>query len=942
MLRALTLACAVASISTSATAGLLGLVPNLPLTSYNNQGMTTFDASSGVLTIDASPIAVRFSATTPPRVVVADDVGERFLFLQVRLAPDGSYVGGVPGDDFIVVGAVDQDGDGSADFSGVLLAGEVAAFGFAPPVGTTGQFDLRLYPTSGEMIDFFDMSDAALLLTSEMSTFTGSFESSWSGEAKGTYGPIPTNRIGACCLPSGECVQSSMGECLAQNGTYNGDGVACTDLDTFTFVKDYTNKTQSAAAGRTTIVRSTFNATTKRLTWEATFRAENGVLPNGFTLAVNDGPNPNGLPGQLALFYFDCSGTGPIADPVLTVYGYNGQNNPNSFKDGDGNSANDPNPDVILSSLTDAGWVNALTCRNNDDGTRTIGFDINVIDICEHVPAFPNSMGEPWTGAQFDESFGFWFHPFRLTDVNYNDMGFLTLWNFDRQGWVDVANEVTTTSRCVPTVGACCLPSGECRAVSAEECAALNGTFAGINVTCEELDTFIFSKDYTNNNQNSCAGKVTRVYSTFNPSTKRLYWETTFKPSNGVLPDSFTQVINDGPNPNGLPGQLAIFYFDSDTQPPVLTVYAYNGRNNFYSYKDGDGNSANDPNGDKILSSRADDSFVYSLIARDNPDGSRTLGFDIDATAICAHMPRFPSAGNPWTGVGFDTNIGFWLHPFDLYDATYDANGCLTRWNPYKEGWLDVSNEHATSERCPRVPTLLVHYDFSEQSGNIVYDKAGNLDLLIVEEQGKIDWVVGQHKGTGVKFIQNSSGKARIQTASPAQTDALRNRLKETDAVTVQILCKQSAGASEYARILSWSSDTPVSSRNFSIIGRQRTVNGKKIIDNLTRIKTDSGTTDSGPQQPWKTGQAVVITFTYDGVNDDTLRVYRNGTEIFRNFSPSGGFDAWSQFDLLLGNEKTLNRAFKGTIYDVKIWDSALRPEEVAAESATAALDAAP
>lgn len=33
--------------------------------------------------------------------------------------------------------------------------------------------------------------------------------------------------VGACCLPSGQCVQTTAGDCQSQAGTYKGDGVAC-------------------------------------------------------------------------------------------------------------------------------------------------------------------------------------------------------------------------------------------------------------------------------------------------------------------------------------------------------------------------------------------------------------------------------------------------------------------------------------------------------------------------------------------------------------------------------------------------------------------------------------------------------------------------------------------------------------------------------------------
>lgn len=988
MTKSLLVAALLGTAASAASADLLGVSPGFVQTVYNNQGTTTYDASTGLLSVNARPVATRFASNLPPRFVTADAMGDRYLFIRAQLDASGNLIGGVPGDDFVVVGSIDEDNNGTPDYTGVLLAGEIAQFGFLTPppaaaqavesvstkiaeilttsegltgleeeapesgqviqnivsaaVGSvTANMDFRIYPTSGALLTFFQNQDCGLTLTSEQSDFAGDWTVNWSGEAKGTFGPIETNRTGACCLASGECIEATQMECLAQMGTYNGDGVACSDLDTYTFVKNYMNETQSPAAGRTSIVRTTYKPSTKRLTWEATFKPENGVLPNGFTLAINNGPNPNGKPGQLALFYFDCSGTGPIAGPILSVYGYNGLNNPNSYKDGDGVTANDPNPDVIATSLGGDPWVYSLTCRENADGTRTLGFDVDTTVIMGHVPAYPDPTMNPWTGAMFDLNLGFWFHPFKLTNTDYNAGGYLTAWTKSHAGWVDVANERTRLIRCQMPEGACCLPSGACVQTSEGECIASMGTYAGDDVECEDLDTWVHTKDYKSSSQCAAAGRVTRVYSSWNPHTKRLVWEATYKSEGGVLPNAFTQVINNGPNPNGKPGQLAIFYFEIKSGTPKLTVYAYNGQNDFDSYKDGDGIGANDPNADKILSSIADSSWVYSLTKRTNSDGSLTLGFDIDATAICAHMPMFPTAPYPWYGVGFANKIGFWLHSYKLSTVAYDTQGCLKSWSPSKHGWLDVSNQNAVSERCPKVPQLLVHYDFNDPPGNIVYDKVGDLDLKIFEDCGDISRFDSSTRGAGVYFNQGSSGKSRIQTTSAAQADALRARLKETDAVTVQVFCKQEGGVSAGSRIFTWSGDTDLEDRNLSLVGRwEYDYCGDPYIANRTRVRTTSGTTDSGPTDAWKPGQAVVITFTYDGVNDDTVRVYRDGVQIFTNTTPSGGFDPWSQFHLILGNEKTLNRPFKGSIYDVKIWDCALRADEVAAEAARADEDA--
>jgi hypothetical protein len=49
-------------------------------------------------------------------------------------------------------------------------------------------------------------------------------------------GPLPLGipcppiayQLGACCLPGGNCVETSESECIDQGGVYMGDGTSCT------------------------------------------------------------------------------------------------------------------------------------------------------------------------------------------------------------------------------------------------------------------------------------------------------------------------------------------------------------------------------------------------------------------------------------------------------------------------------------------------------------------------------------------------------------------------------------------------------------------------------------------------------------------------------------------------------------------------------------------
>ncbi|MHC4718720.1 MAG: hypothetical protein ACYS5V_17280, partial [Planctomycetota bacterium] len=142
---------------------------------------------------DASPIAIRFAPGAPPRLVSpTGDPPTEVLAIRARIDDGGLLFGGITNEDLIVVGEVDADGDGFVDYAGTLLTGEVAEFGFLDSGGPTDQYDLRFTCTGGALADdFFLDQDIGVLVTSEGSSFIGSFSVNFSGGAKGILGPIP-------------------------------------------------------------------------------------------------------------------------------------------------------------------------------------------------------------------------------------------------------------------------------------------------------------------------------------------------------------------------------------------------------------------------------------------------------------------------------------------------------------------------------------------------------------------------------------------------------------------------------------------------------------------------------------------------------------------------------------------------------------------------------
>lgn len=52
------------------------------------------------------------------------------LAMNSTIGPAGNLIGGVPGDDLVITGSFDENGDTIYDYTGVLLTGEVNNFGF--------------------------------------------------------------------------------------------------------------------------------------------------------------------------------------------------------------------------------------------------------------------------------------------------------------------------------------------------------------------------------------------------------------------------------------------------------------------------------------------------------------------------------------------------------------------------------------------------------------------------------------------------------------------------------------------------------------------------------------------------------------------------------------------------------------------------------------------
>jgi hypothetical protein len=198
-------------------------------------------------------------------------------------------------------------------------------------------------------------------------------------------------------------------------------------------------------------ISTTFNTSTNALTWGVTFSDQ---ITEGFTLAINNGPNPKGHAGELALLYVDLTN---LPAPRMLAYAYNGQNSNNSYFDGVGNVAGNQTPDDIVDveDRGGSGWIDHLTVEDTMDGKRHVSFAIDATVINTNTPLYPGAT--PWTGAAFDENFGLWFHQYKNLSTSYDAAtGLLTGWS-GNSGYFDGSGFVTTE---VPAPGPVALIAG--------------------------------------------------------------------------------------------------------------------------------------------------------------------------------------------------------------------------------------------------------------------------------------------------------------------------------------------------------------------------------------------------------------------------------------------------------------------------------------------------
>lgn len=493
-----------------------------PKISFDSGGSVSYDADNDLWSLESTPLTI-------------GDTGFFFagdVMINAVVDDTGSFVAGIGGDDFVLLGEVDLDGDFISDLDGVLLTGEVIDFSSNDSGGDTDTYDVRIVITGGLLSYLYDGSDLLVEVTSENSSFTGDFTVDFGGAAKGLIcavdpivdvmasignyffidtdhnglqnsGDFGVNGVTVNLLNDQNMVIASTVTADDGNGNagfylfYNlqagdyvvefevpdgvqfttqdagddnrdsdvnvatgrtdtitvGDGEHRRDVDAgvkptvekeeavYT-IEDYFSRHQNKKAGKIKSVDIEYSEGADELFVSVEFKEHRGRLTDGFTFVLTSGEWPAGSEDKFAMFYFDADIYGRHGGPVLTVYGYNGRYDGQSYRDSDGDSGYDPDQ-IATSKDNSSGWVKDLdvdTYRQHGRWHRTMSFRIVASTVNEHVPL----QGGDWEGAMMGNKASFSIDTYDRLYSKYNHDGYLKKWYACYHGWMDACWVHTT------------------------------------------------------------------------------------------------------------------------------------------------------------------------------------------------------------------------------------------------------------------------------------------------------------------------------------------------------------------------------------------------------------------------------------------------------------------------------------------------------------------
>ena len=229
-------------IGSYAQAELLGvnsvITANKPLLTFikgpDGAQTISYDPATNTFTMVADLFTVQLPAGSTLLSAEPDSVQVSIVInLSGEASPNGIT------DDLIVEGNLNVDGVPGYEYSGILLTGKLIAFGSLnnPGVGSEDQYDFIFEPTGGQLASFWSGGNIGMFVQSERSTWNGTFDVEFSGEAKGNIGLIPCEKQSVrgrvFCDRNGTIIPHEGLTVTAYNSENQPVGWATTDDDGF-------------------------------------------------------------------------------------------------------------------------------------------------------------------------------------------------------------------------------------------------------------------------------------------------------------------------------------------------------------------------------------------------------------------------------------------------------------------------------------------------------------------------------------------------------------------------------------------------------------------------------------------------------------------------------------------------------------------------------------
>lgn len=170
--------------SSAGSAALLGVQPDFPQTSFDNQGTTNFSNTN--LAINGNLIGFKFLVSDTPYFTFGTVV------INAKVSAACTVLSNDPNPELTVVGDLYDPNTFALVLSGTLLTGEIAAIGVQSVSATTTAIDFRFNTAGGLLVSggyWPAGKDIGAVMTVENSNFVDCVQA-FSGGAKGTVGPI--------------------------------------------------------------------------------------------------------------------------------------------------------------------------------------------------------------------------------------------------------------------------------------------------------------------------------------------------------------------------------------------------------------------------------------------------------------------------------------------------------------------------------------------------------------------------------------------------------------------------------------------------------------------------------------------------------------------------------------------------------------------------------